>query len=58
MEGLALAAEQLPAEWKWGALFEAPTGHEREWRAWLAAAQQAEEEALLRHWAQRSAERR
>jgi hypothetical protein len=34
---------QLPPEWKWAALFQAPEGFEREWRAWLGAAAHEEE---------------
>src|SRR5205807_294917 len=32
--------EEIPQEmWKWRALFAPPEGSEREWRAWLGAAQ-------------------
>jgi len=31
-------AAQLPPDWKWVALFHAPDGFEREWRAWLGVA--------------------
>jgi hypothetical protein len=43
---------EFPQEmWKWRALFTPPEAFEREWRAWLGAAQKAEEQALLRYWA-------
>jgi hypothetical protein len=45
--------ETLPPDWKWLALFDPPAGHERQWRAWLAEAQRAEEAATLSYWAQR-----
>ena len=45
---------QLPPEWKWAALFHAPEGFEREWRAWLGAATHEEELSLLRWWGQRA----
>jgi len=47
-------AEQLPPDWKWTALFRAPEGFEREWRAWLGAAVHEEDLSLLRWWGQRS----
>jgi hypothetical protein len=47
-------ADQLPSEWKWAALFHAPDGFEREWRAWLGAAAHEEDLNLLRYWAQRA----
>lgn len=40
--------------WKWELLFTAPPSVDREWRTWLAAAQRAENEALLTYWARRS----
>jgi len=43
----------LPPMWKWEALFSPPAGYEREWRAWLARAQHAEEQATLAYWARR-----
>jgi hypothetical protein len=46
--------EFLPADWKWQALFERPSTFDREWLSWLAGAQRAEQEALLRYWARRS----
>lgn len=53
MERLIHHTDTLPPTWKWEALFLPPVGFEREWRALLAAAQQAEEQALLRSWAAR-----
>ncbi len=50
---LARHAQALPPEWKWLALFAPPSDHEREWRSWLAQAQQAEQVATLRFWATR-----
>jgi len=47
-------APQLPPEWKWAALFQTPDGFQPVWRAWLAAAQQAEDLTLLRYWSQRA----
>jgi len=48
------ATQTLPPLWKWQALFTPPTAPlDREWRAWLAQAQQAEEEATLTYWARR-----
>jgi hypothetical protein len=47
--------ETLPPGWKWDALFAPPGTVEPQWRAWLAAAQRAEEEALLSYWAKRPA---
>ena len=51
---LAALTESLPPEWKWVALFQAPEGYEREWRAWLAQAGHQEDLAVLRYWAQRA----
>jgi hypothetical protein len=42
--------DQLPPDWKWIALFHAPEGFEREWRAWLGAAVHEEDLSLLRWW--------
>lgn len=52
---LADITATLPPEWKWEALFTPPAqpALEREWRAWLAEAQQAEERATLAYWSQR-----
>jgi hypothetical protein len=50
---LARHAQALPPEWKWLALFAPPSDYEREWRSWLAQAQQAEQTATLRYWAGR-----
>jgi hypothetical protein len=47
-------AAQLPPDWKWVALFHAPEGFEREWRAWLGAAVHEEDLSLLRWWGQRA----
>lgn len=41
-------------DWKWTALFHAPEGFEREWRAWLGAAVHEEDLSLLRWWGQRA----
>ena len=46
-------AETPRPDWKWEALFAMPPGLERQWQAWLAAAQQAENDALLTYWARR-----
>jgi hypothetical protein len=54
MEPLQNITPTLPPMWKWVALFAPPTGHEPEWRAWLAQAQKAEEETTLAYWAKRS----
>lgn len=54
MEQLEQVADSLPESWKWLALFVPPQPHEAEWRRWLAEAQRAEEEALLRFWGQRT----
>ncbi|HEX3607773.1 MAG TPA: hypothetical protein VH134_17760 [Candidatus Dormibacteraeota bacterium] len=51
--GLAAHAGNLPAEWKWAALFLPPAGFEPEWRSWLAQAQRAEEQSTLAFWAGR-----
>jgi hypothetical protein len=53
MEPIPNAAPALPPLWKFAALFTPPPGHDREWRAWLAEAQKAEEETTLRYWAKR-----
>jgi hypothetical protein len=53
MEPMQNNVPTLPPMWKWEALFSPPAGHEREWRAWLAQAQQAEEQATLAYWARR-----
>jgi len=45
--------ETLPPGWKWSALFALPPALQHEWRAWLAAAQKAEEQTLLGYWAKR-----
>lgn len=55
MEPLQNNVPTLPPMWKWVALFAPPAGYEREWRAWLAQAQQAEEQARLAYWARRRA---
>jgi len=47
-------AAQLPPDWKWVALFHAPDGFEREWRAWLGVAVHEEDLSLLRWWGQRA----
>jgi hypothetical protein len=47
-------AAQLPPDWKWVALFNAPEGFEREWRAWLGAAVHEEDLSLMRWWGQRA----
>lgn len=44
----------LPPDWKWRALLEDPGPLEHQWQVWLAGAQRAEDEALLRYWARRS----
>lgn len=54
MNRLAIHAQTLPEGWKWAAVFTPPEGFETEWRAWLAQAQAAEEEALLGWWAHRA----
>jgi hypothetical protein len=54
MEPLQNITPTLPPMWKWDSLFTPPPGYEREWRAWLAQAQQAEETATLTYWAKRS----
>jgi hypothetical protein len=54
MEPLKNISATLPPDWKWLSLFTPPAGHEREWRAWLAEAQKAEEAATLSYWAQRN----
>jgi hypothetical protein len=46
--------DQLPPDWKLVALFHAPEGFEREWRAWLGAAVHEEDLSLLRWWGQRA----
>lgn len=51
--GLARFAQTLPSEWKWMALYGIPGEYEGEWSSWLAAAQRAEEDALLSFWAHR-----
>ena len=53
MTDLERLAETLPPEWKWRAVFTPPEGHDREWQAWLAQAQRAEERSLLTYWASR-----
>ena len=45
--------DSLPDDWKWRALFSVPEPVERVYRGWLAEAQQAEEQAVLRYWASR-----
>lgn len=55
MESLRLHVESLPGSWKWDSLFTPIEGFEREWRAWLAQAQLAEERSLLSWWARRPA---
>ena len=50
---LAAAANDLPSDWKWRALFAPPARFEGEWRHWLAQAQQAEQVAILRYWSSR-----
>ena len=55
MEPLSKLTESLPPQWKWDALFTPPAPpHDREWRAWLAQAQLAEEQATLAYWAHRN----
>ncbi|HZS15673.1 MAG TPA: hypothetical protein VFC09_13840 [Candidatus Dormibacteraeota bacterium] len=54
MEPLQNSVPTLPPMWKWVALFTPPPGYEREWRAWLAQAQKAEEDATLLYWAKRA----
>jgi len=56
MDSLKNISATLPPTWKWEALFTPPSGHEGEWRAWLAEAQKAEESATLAYWAQRRSE--
>ena len=46
--------DTLPPDWKWQALFETPTAINTQWQLWLAGAQRAEEQSLLRYWARRS----
>ena len=46
--------DSLPEGWKWTALFDVPESLQITWRAWLAEAQRAEEQAVLRYWARRS----
>jgi hypothetical protein len=54
MESLSNFTQTLPPMWKWEALFTPPAApHDREWRAWLGQAQQAEEQATLAYWARR-----
>jgi hypothetical protein len=53
MDPLQNITPTLPPMWKWESLFAPPPGHEPEWRAWLAQAQKAEEEATLAYWAKR-----
>jgi hypothetical protein len=54
MESLSNFTETLPPTWKWEALFTPPAAPlDREWRAWLAQAQLAEEQATLAYWARR-----
>ena len=50
---LAAATHDMPSDWKWTALFVPPVQFEREWRTWLAQAQQAEQVATLRYWSSR-----
>ena len=45
--------DSLPDDWKWRCLFDLPEPLQVTWRAWLADAQRAEEQAVLRYWAQR-----
>jgi hypothetical protein len=54
MEPNTNLTKQLPTDWKWIALFTPPPAFEGEWRAWLARAQQAEEQATLAYWARRT----
>lgn len=44
--------ENLP-DWRWHALFTVPDGFEAQWQVLLAAAQKAEDAAILRYWARR-----
>ena len=53
MESKNPPVETLPPDWKWDALFAPPAALVHEWRAWLAAAQKAEEQTLLGYWAKR-----
>ena len=46
--------EQLPDDWKWQALYVVPEHIERTYRAWLADAQRAEQQTVLRYWTARS----
>jgi hypothetical protein len=46
--------DSLPEGWKWAALFATPEPLQNTWRAWLAEAQRAEEQTVLRYWAQRA----
>lgn len=46
--------QTVPQDWKWQALFDRPADLDTTWREWLAGAQRAEQEALLRYWARRS----
>lgn len=54
MEPRSDLTETLPPDWKWQSLFERPSEFDSQWRHWLAGAQRAEQEALLRYWAGRS----
>lgn len=46
--------DTLPPDWKWHALFETPAALSTQWQLWLAGAQRAEQQSLLRYWAGRS----
>lgn len=47
-------SDTLPPDWKWQSLFETPEALNDQWQLWLAGAQRAEQQALLRYWARRS----
>jgi hypothetical protein len=46
--------DTLPPDWKWQSLFDTPAALHEQWQLWLAGAQRAEEQSLLRYWARRS----
>ena len=45
--------DQLALTWKWR-VDRPPVEFDREWQRWVAAAQRAEEDTLMRYWSQRS----
>lgn len=55
MEPTQDLTDTLPPDWKWQVLFDTPQGLAAQWELWLAGAQRAEEQSLLRYWARRSA---